>query len=66
MDYNLYFFKSSNYEQLSCTTIKTYNFYEFLYMNEHYAYCGSNNGLIEWNLNIHDLIDDYVDNIVLI
>ena len=66
VDYNLYFFKSSNYEQLSCTTIKTYNFYEFLYMNEYYAYCGSNNGLIEWNLNIHDLIDDYVDNIVLI
>ena len=66
VDYNLYFFKSSNYEQISCITIKTYNFYELLYMNEYYAYCGSNNGLIEWNLNIHDLIDDYVDNIVLI
>ena len=65
-DYNLYFFKLSNYEQISCITIKTYNIYEFLYMNEYFAYCGSNNGLIEWNLNIHDLIDEYVDNIVLI
>ena len=65
-DYNLYFFKLSNYEQISCITIKTYNFYELLYMNDFFAYCGSNNGLIEWNLNIHNLIDDYVDNIVLI
>ena len=65
-DYNLYFFKLSNYDQICCITIKTYKFYEFLYMNEYYAYCGSNNGLIEWNLNINDLIDDYVDNIVLI
>ena len=65
-DYNLLFFKLSNYEQISCITIKAYNFFEFLYMNEYFAYCGSNNGLIEWNLNIHDLIDDYVDNIVLI
>ena len=66
VDYNLYFFKSENFEQISCVTIKTYNFYEILYMNEYYAYCGSNNGLIEFNLNINDLIDDYVDNIVLI
>ena len=65
-DYNLYFLKTSNFEQISCITIKTYHFYEFLYMNEYTAYCGSNNGLIEWNLNIHDLIDDYVDNIVII
>ena len=66
VDYNLYFFKSENFEQISCVTIKTYNFYEILYLNEYYAYCGSNNGLIEFNLNINDLIDDYVDNIVLI
>jgi len=66
VDYNLYFFKSENFEQISCVTIKTYNFYEILYMNEYYAYCGSNNGLIEFNLNTNDLIDDYVDNIVLI
>ena len=65
-DYNLYFFKLSNYEQISCITIKTFNFYELLCMNDFFAYCGSNNGLIEWNLNIHNLIDDYVDNIVLI
>ena len=65
-DYNLVFFKLSNYEQISCITIKTYNFFEFLYMNDNIAYCGSKNGLIEWNLNMHDLIDDYVDNIVLI
>ena len=65
-DYNLVFFKLSNYEQISCITIKTYNFFEFLYMNDNISYCGSKNGLIEWNLNIHDLIDDYVDNIVLI
>ena len=66
LDYNLLFFKASNYEQISCITIKTYNFFEFLYMNEYFAYCGSNDGLIEWKLNIHNLIDDYVDNIVLI
>ncbi len=35
-------------------------------MNDNISYCGSKNGLIEWNLNMHDLIDDYVDNIVLI
>ena len=66
VDYNLYFFKLENFEQISCVTIKTYNFYEILYMNEYFAYFGSNNGLIEFALNINDLIDDYVDNIVLI
>ena len=65
-DYNLYFFSLANFEQISCITIKVYNFFEFLYMNDFYAYCSCNNGLIEWNLNIHNLIDDYVDNIVLI
>ena len=63
VDYNLYFFKLENFEQISCVTIKTYNFYEILYMNEYFAYFGSNNGLIEFALNINDLIDDYVDNI---
>ena len=65
-DYNLLFFKLSNFEQITCIIIKTYNIYELLYMNEYIAYCGSNNGLIEWDINFHDLIDDYVDNIVFI
>lgn len=65
-EYNLYFFKSLEYEQVYCITIKSYNFYEFLYINNFYAYCGSNNGLSEWKLNLYNLIDDDADNIVLI
>ena len=65
-EYTLHFFNSINYEQLLCINAKTYNFYQFLIMNDSLIYSGSNNGLSEWNSNFPDLIDDIVDNIVLV
>jgi hypothetical protein len=65
-EYTLHFFNSINYEQLFCINVKTYNFYEFLVMNDSYVYTGSNNGLTEWNSNLSMLIDDLVENIVLV
>ena len=65
-EYTLHFFNLNNYEQLFCINVKTYNFFEFLVMNESTVYSGSNNGLTEWNSNFSSLIDDYVDNIVLV
>lgn len=65
-EYTLHFFNITNYEQLFCINVKTYNFYEFLVMNDSLVYSGSNNGLTEWNSNISNLIDDSVNNIVLV
>ena len=65
-EYTLHFFNLYNYEQLFCINVKTYNFYEFLVMNNSTVYSGSNNGLTEWNSNFSSLIDDLVDNIVLV
>lgn len=65
-EYTLHFFNLVNYEQLFCINVKTYNFYEFLVMNDSLVYSGSNNGLTEWNSNFSNLIDDLVDNIVLV
>ena len=65
-EYTLHFFNFINYEQLFCINVKTYNFYEFLVMNDSYVYTGSNNGLTEWNSNLSMLIDDLVENIVLV
>ena len=65
-EYTLHFFNLINYEQLFCINVKTYNFYEFLYMNDFYVYSGSNNGLTEWNSNFANLIDNLVDNIVFV
>ena len=65
-EYTLHFFNKYNYEQLFCINVKTYNFYEFLVLNNNMVYSGSNNGLTEWNSNFSTLIDDFVDNIVLV
>ena len=65
-EYTLHFFNLNNYEQLFCINVKTYNFFEFLVMNDSNVYSGSNNGLTEWNSNFSSLIDDFVDNIVLV
>ena len=65
-EYTLHFFNLINYEQLFCINVKTYNFYEFLYMNDFFVYSGSNNGLTEWNTNFSSLIDDLVNNIVFV
>jgi len=65
-EYSLHFFNLINYEQLFCINVKTYNFYEFLVMNDSFVYTGSNNGLTEWNSNLSMLIDDLVENIVLV
>ena len=65
-EYTLHFFNLINYEQLFCINVKTYNFYEFLYMSDFYIYSGSNNGLTEWNSNFSSLIDNLVDNIVFV
>ena len=65
-EYTLHFFNSINYEQLFCINVKTYNFYDFLVMNDSAVYTGSNNGLTEWNSNLSMLIDDLVENIVLV
>ena len=65
-EYTLHFFNLINYEQLFCINVKTYNFYEFLFMNDFYVYSGSNNGLTEWNSNFSSLIDNLVDNIVFV
>ena len=65
-EYTLHFFNLINYEQLFCINVKTYNIYEFLYMNDLNVYSGSNNGLTEWNTNFSSLIDDLFDNIVFV
>ena len=65
-EFTLHFFNLYNYEQLFCINVKTYNFYEFLVMNNSTVYSGSNNGLTEWNTNFSRLIDDLSDNIVLV
>ena len=65
-EYTLHFFNLINYEQLFCINVKTYNFYEFLIINDSFVYSGSNNGLTEWNINLSSLIDKLVDNIVLV
>jgi WD40 repeat protein len=65
-EYTLHFFNLINYEQLFCINVKTYNFYEFLIINDSFVYSGSNNGLTEWSINLSSLIDKLVDNIVLV
>ena len=65
-EYTLHFFNSINFEQLFCINVKTYNFYEFLVMNDSSIYTGSNNGLTEWNANFTSIIDDLVEYIVLV